>query len=171
MSRWILGFFMASTLALVGCAKNVPVQNPAPFAAGATPAATEQAILDALPKHNWAVENVEPGKVVGFLSVRSHLLRVDISYDAANVVLAYHDSDNLAEERQGDQVLAHKRVNKWMSTLANDIRLAIAAQPAPSQDATLSSGGEAESAGAAVAPEATNTAAPVDSAANAATPQ
>lgn len=162
MIRWMIGLVVVFTLALAGCSKSVPVQNPAPFAAAASAAATEQAILDALPKHNWSAENVEPGKVVGFLSVRSHLLRVDISYDDSNVILAYRDSDHLDEERSdAGEIMAHYKVNKWMDTLANDIRLAIAAQPAPSQDATLSAGGEAPAAGAAEAP---GTAAPTDTA-------
>jgi hypothetical protein len=168
MVRWMLGLVMACTLAMAGCSKGVVVQNPAPFAAAASPAATEQAILDALPRHNWSAESVEPGKIVGFLSVRSHLLRVDISYDDSNVVLAYRDSDHLNEERgEGGQVVAHRNVNKWMDTLAQDVRLAIAAQPAPSQDATLSAGGEvtAPPAPATAAPATTNATAPTDAAA------
>ena len=156
---------MACTLAIAGCSKGVVVENPAPFAAAASASATEQAILDALPKHNWSAENVEPGKIVGFLTVRSHLLRVDISYDDANVILAYRDSDNLNEERTDSGIIAHHKVNQWMGTLANDIRLAIAAQPAPSQDATLTAGGEAAAAASAAdAPAPTTATAPAETA-------
>lgn len=170
MSRWMMSLLVVSTLTLTGCSKAVVVKNPAPFAAAATPAATEQGILDALPKHNWSAENVEPGKIVGFLTVRSHLLRVDISYDANNVVLAYRDSDNLNEERSGaGQIVAHHKVNQWMDTLAQDIRLTIAAQEAPTREATLSAGGEAtELGGATEAPEVTGAVAPVDTTAPAA---
>jgi hypothetical protein len=103
------------------------VVNPAPISAGVSLEATEQAILDALPRRGWTTETVEPGRIIAFLPVRSHLLRVQIRYDAQQVQVTYVDSANLAEERKGDEIFVHKNVNNWMKKLAAELKQAIAA--------------------------------------------
>lgn len=123
-ARFYIAVLALTLWGLAGCfgPNGVKVQNPAPIAAGASLDATEQAILDTLPKRGWTTETVEAGRIVAFLPVRKHLLRVEIRYDAQQVQIAYLDSANLAEERKGDEVFAHKKVNGWMKKLASELQ-------------------------------------------------
>ena len=129
MSRRFWGFLFACALAVTACGGGgAPVQSPTTLAAGANPAITEQVILDVLPKRQWTTENVQPGRVLAFLTVRSHLLRVEIRYDEKQVAIYYVDSDNLAAHIGSDgQVYAHKKVNSWIRRLALDIATGLAA--------------------------------------------
>jgi len=132
--RWCsaVGLVMAVSVA-VGCGGGgVPVQSPATVPAGRTIEQTEQAILDALPRRGWTAESVQPGRIVSFLSVRSHLLRVEIRYDAQQVGIYYVDSDNLAAHvEENGVVYAHKKVNAWIKRLATDISASLAVAPRP----------------------------------------
>lgn len=94
--------------------------------AAASTDATEQAILDALPRHGWSVEEVTPGRIVAFLSIRSHLLRCEITYDEQKVRVEYLDSDRLdAQRTKSGNFYAHRNVNTWMKRLAADIEAAV----------------------------------------------
>jgi hypothetical protein len=119
--------------AFVGCfgPGGVKVENPAPIAAAGSLEGTEQAILDALPKRGWTTETVEPNRIVAFLPVRTHLLRVQIRYDAQQVSIAYVSSDNLMEEKAKDgSIYTHKKVNGWMKKLAVELQEDLAAAAA-----------------------------------------
>jgi hypothetical protein len=119
----------ACVLVMMACGGGgTPVQTPTTLSAGTSPAHTEQVILDALPKRGWTTENVQPFRVLAFLAVRSHLLRVEIRYDERQVAIYYVDSDNLAAHIGSDgQVYAHKRVNSWIRQLALDIAAGLSA--------------------------------------------
>lgn len=117
---------LIALLWLAGCGHASAVQNPAPVAAASSTDATEQAILDALPRRGWTVEEVTPGRIVAFLSIRSHLLRCEISYDAQKVRVEYLDSDRLDAQRgKSGTLYAHRNVNTWMTRLAQDIQAAV----------------------------------------------
>jgi len=109
---------------------GVAVQSPIAVQSGRTVEQTEQAILEVLPRRGWTAESVQPGRVVAFLSIRKHLLRVDIRYDAQQVNLFYVNSDNLAAHVEADgQVYAHRNVNRWIQLLARDIASELALAP------------------------------------------
>jgi hypothetical protein len=129
-NRW--AWALAGALWLSGCfgPKGAKVQNPAPVAAAASIEVTEQVILDTLPKRSWTAETVEQGRIVAFLPVRAHLLRVEIRYDEQRVAVTYLDSDNLNEERKGADIFTHKKVNGWMALLSRDLAAALAQAPA-----------------------------------------
>ncbi|MET0341700.1 MAG: hypothetical protein ABW252_11915 [Polyangiales bacterium] len=118
-------------LGAVGCGGGgVLVQSPQTVGAARVPQQTEQAILEALPKRGWTAENVQPGRILAFLSVRAHLLRADIRYDATQVAIYYVDSDHLAARIEPDgRIYAHKKVNAWIQNLARDIASAINMAP------------------------------------------
>jgi hypothetical protein len=85
------------------------------------------AILDALPRRRWTAEDVQPGRIVAFLPVKSYLVRAEIVYDQNQVRIHYMNSDNLNEEVGADgQVYAHKVVNKYLKVLALDIARSLA---------------------------------------------
>jgi len=147
------GYLLAACLCMTAACGGggAPVQSPRTLAASADLAQTEQVILDVLPRRGWTAESVQPQRIVAFLAVRKHLLRVEIRYDAQQVAIYYVDSDNLAAHVESDgQVYAHKRVNAWIQILATDIGagLAAAAQPA-------SAGGAAPGAAAPTTPAPT----------------
>lgn len=120
---------LACLLWAAGCSRQTPVRNPQPLVAAPSPELTEQAILDVLPRRRWTAEQVEPGRVVAFLPIKTHLLRVAIMYDAQQVQIAYLSSDNLNERPGPDgETYAHPYVNKWMQRLAADISRALARQ-------------------------------------------
>ena len=126
--------------AMAACVpKGAPVDDPVPMVATGSLETTEQVILDTLPKHQWTAETVEPGRVVAFLAVRTHLLRVEIRYSATEATVKYMDSDNLDEKRDGDKVYLHKNAVRWMRNLQKDLSTALAAST--SYGAPASSGG------------------------------
>jgi hypothetical protein len=128
---------------VVGCSHTVPVQNPAPIAAAASPDATEMAILDALPRRRWTAEDVKPGRIVAFLPVKGFLVRVEIVYDANQVRIQYLNSDNLGEHQDASgQTQVHANVNKWMQTLAATIQRSMATVPSAPPPPPPASGGE-----------------------------
>jgi len=130
-----LGLVLLAAMWLAGgCFGGTLVQNPPPLTAASSTDATEQAILDALPRHGWSTEEVTPGRIVAFLSVKSVLLRCEITYDAQNVRIAYLDSDKLdAERNKRGEVYAHGKVNKWMRRLARDIQVGVSKAPVAAQ--------------------------------------
>jgi hypothetical protein len=106
------------------------VQSPIAVQSGRTVEQTEQAILEVLPRRGWTAESVQPGRVVAFLSIRKHLLRVDVRYDAQRVNLFYVNSDNLSAHIEANgQVYAHRNVNRWIQLLARDIAAELALAP------------------------------------------
>jgi hypothetical protein len=115
----------------VGCGGGgVAVQSPIAVQSGPSVEQTEQAILEVLPRRGWTAESVQPGRVVAFLSIRKHLLRVDIRYDPQHVNLFYVNSDNLAAHVEANgQVYAHRNVNRWIQLLARDIASELALAP------------------------------------------
>ncbi|MFT3921063.1 MAG: hypothetical protein QM778_00880 [Myxococcales bacterium] len=89
------------------------------------------AILDVLPRRRWTAEDVQPGRIVAFLPVKSHLVRVEIAYDQNQVRINYLNSDGLGEEEGPDgQLYAHRNVNKWLRVLSLDIARALSATAA-----------------------------------------
>ncbi|MDB4986934.1 MAG: hypothetical protein JWN04_2112 [Myxococcaceae bacterium] len=132
--RWsVMVCLWVASLGAVGCGHHgAPVMSPLSIQAARLPQQTEQAILDTLPKHGWTAENVQPGRVVAFLSIRKHLLRTEIRYDAQQINLYYVDSDNLGAHVAADgRVYAHPNVNRWIQLLARDISAALAVAPQP----------------------------------------
>jgi hypothetical protein len=128
--RCVWAWLCVLVLVMACGARGARVEDPTPFAAAATLETTEQVILDTLPKRNWTAETVEPGRIVAFLPVRAHLLRVEIRYDAQQVTIKYVDSDNLDEKRDGTDVYVHKNVIRWMRTLHKELSVALAAATA-----------------------------------------
>lgn len=91
---------------------------------------TEQVILDVLPRRGWTAESVQPGRIVAFLAVRNHLLRLEIRFDPQQIALYYVDSDNLsAHLAQNGQVYGHPAINRWTEILARDIATALTRPP------------------------------------------
>jgi hypothetical protein len=140
VSRSLGGMFAVWMWALIaaGCGGGAAVLSPHTVPTVRPPAQTEQTILDTLPQHGWVAESVQPGRIVAFLALRTHLLRVEIRYDEHQVAIYYVNSDNLKAHVEADgQVYAHPAVNRWSQNLARDIGIALSYPPPPSAGGQL----------------------------------
>jgi hypothetical protein len=124
----------------VGCGGGggVAVQSPHVVANTRPVDLTEQAILDTLPRRGWTAEAVQPGRIIAFLALRNHLLRVEIRYDPQQVAIYYVDSDNLRAHIEPNGVIyGHKAINSWTMTLARDIQAALLSPPPPTSGGVM----------------------------------
>lgn len=78
----------------------------------------QKAIVSAGVGLGWQMKPVEPGLIVGTLSLRTHTAVVDIKYDTKNYSITYKDSSNL--DYKGDSI--HKNYNGWVQNLDSGIR-------------------------------------------------
>ncbi|HEX5661791.1 MAG TPA: hypothetical protein VFX59_31585 [Polyangiales bacterium] len=122
-----LSFALAVVLLAVGCGGGgAAVMSPHTLVNRHPPDQTEQVILDTLPRRGWTAETVTPGRIVAFLALRKHLLRLEIRYDAQLVAIYYVDSDGLkAHLEPNGQIYGHPAINKWTEQLATDISIAL----------------------------------------------
>lgn len=128
---WSCAFAIGLLAMVAACGGGgVAVQSPHTMPNARPVELTEQAILDTLPRRGWTAENVQPGRIIAFLALRQHLLRVEIRYDTRQVAIYYVDSDNLKAHLEPNGVIyAHKAVNRWTEVLARDISAALMAPP------------------------------------------
>lgn len=126
--RGLVPALAVALLVAVGCGGGgVAVMSPHSVVNKQPPDVTEQVILDVLPRRGWTAESVQPGRILAFLALRKHLLRVEIRYDAQLVALYYLDSDNLkAHLEPNGQIYGHPAINRWTEQLARDLAAALA---------------------------------------------
>lgn len=113
-------------IALAGC-RTAPIHNVqnAPLTPTGDQITMEQvkdAIIRAGSGLGWHMRPVEPGHMIGTLSVRSHMAKVDITYDTDSYDITYKDSSNL--NKKGDKI--HPNYNGWIQNLDNSIQNNIA---------------------------------------------
>ncbi len=113
-------------IALAGC-RTAPIHNVqnAPLTSTGDQITMEQvkdAIIRAGSGLGWRMRPVEPGHMIGTLSVRTHTARVDITYDTDSYDITYKDSINL--NKKGDKI--HPNYNGWIQNLDNAIQNNIA---------------------------------------------
>jgi hypothetical protein len=128
---WSLALAVGLLTLAVGCGSSgTAVMSPHTVPNRVGVDQTEQVILDTLPRRGWTAETVQPGRIVAFLAVRNHLLRLEIRYDTRQIALYYVDSDNLkAHLEDNGQIYGHPAINKWTEVLARDLAAALAAPP------------------------------------------
>lgn len=115
-------------LAAAGC-RTAPIYNVqgAPVTpTGADEVSREQvkdAIIRAGSGLGWRMQPQEPGHMLGVLTLRSHVAKVDIRYDTETYSITYRDSTNL--DHQNGQI--HSNYNGWIQNLDTAIQNQIAA--------------------------------------------
>ena len=120
-----------------GCSRTAPLQPPGPLQAAPDPATTEAAIMRALSKRGWLVQQRHHGSIDAIYAPRQHKLWVRIAYDQRAVQIYYLGSEGLRESREGNKVFIHARANTWLKNLASDLSVALqeaqfqGQQPAP----------------------------------------
>lgn len=106
------------------------IADPAPIAvpAGKTSAAVADAIKRAMVGRHFAVESQAQGTIVARLAPRKHVVRVTITYDASQIRITYLSSENMDFEVKKDgRRMIHSKYNKWVETLASDIKVLLSA--------------------------------------------
>ena len=110
-------------LALAACARTAPIYSvsnaPVVVSSGNHNATdVKNAILRAGSSLGWQIREVEPGHIVGVLSIRTHTAEVDIYYNAQTYSISYRDSNNL----NYDGTNIHSNYNGWVQNLDNAIK-------------------------------------------------
>jgi hypothetical protein len=78
----------------------------------------QKAIIRAGAGLGWQMKPVEPGLIVGTLTLRTHMAMVNVKYDAKTYSITYKDSSNL--DYTGDSI--HKNYNGWVTNLDRGIQ-------------------------------------------------
>jgi hypothetical protein len=124
MKALILSLSLASLLG-AGCSRTAPLQPPPPMPAGGTAQTTEGAIMNALNKRGWLVQQRYAGAIDAMYAPRKHRLFVRIVYDQRAVQIYYVGSEGLQESREGQTIYIHPNANKWLKNLQSDIALSL----------------------------------------------
>jgi hypothetical protein len=78
----------------------------------------QKAIIRAGASLGWQMKPVEPGLIVGTLTLRTHMAMVNVKYDTKTYSITYKDSSNL--DYTGDSI--HKNYNGWVTNLDRGIQ-------------------------------------------------
>jgi len=125
--RWIALFLLPLALILGGSheayARSSELNDPDPIAIPAGKSADDvaRAIKSALATRTWVVSNEQPGKINATLNLRSHVARIEISYDATKVRIAYVSSENLKYKEKNGKRSIHSNYVSWIGNLVADI--------------------------------------------------
>lgn len=116
---------MLALLALAGTvhARSDELADPAPIAipAGLTDKQINREIQRSLLSRGWRVSDSQPGRIDSVLNLREHEARIRISWDDAQVRIAYVGSVNLDYKEKRGKRYIHSNYLNWMNYLQNDI--------------------------------------------------
>ncbi len=112
---------------LIAACREAPIYNVESAPLNAPPTATmtdiQRAIIRAGAQRGWQMTPVEPGHIVGVLSLRDHSATIDIRFNTESYSILYKDSSNL----NFDGTNIHSNYNAWIKNLQTDIGNQIAA--------------------------------------------
>lgn len=123
-SRFAALLFIPLAFMLMGSSKVV-LTDPEPISvpAGLKIQDVNKAIkMGIASRTGWAVTKDENGQIEATLTVREHMLKVNIPYSTTSVAIKYVDSQNLDySEKKGVKYIHAKWVN-WTRNLLSDIQ-------------------------------------------------
>ena len=74
----------------------------------------------------WRMEKIKPGLIVATLYLRTHMAKVNISYNTKSYSINYKDSTNLDYQQNSSnhdgQDAIHSNYNGWIQNLSNAIQ-------------------------------------------------
>jgi hypothetical protein len=125
--RLLTAFAVATLLIALSACRTAPIHNVqnspvTPTGDEITMEQVKDAIIRAGSGLGWRMRPVESGHIVGELHLRSHMAKVDITYDTDSYDITYKDSSNL--DKKGDKI--HSNYNGWVQNLDNAIQNNIA---------------------------------------------
>lgn len=109
-------------LILLLAARQVPLADPEPLAipAGLAAAQVAKSIKVALLGRGWVVSEEQPGRITSTLNLRTHMAKIEVSYDSTQVRFRYLDSsDLLYAERKGERLI-HRNYLSWVQNVVKD---------------------------------------------------
>lgn len=120
----VLALFSSTVLfsGALHAAKMVENIEGSPIPGGLSDAQIVKAIQQGGATRGWIVKKVDAGHLEATIYVRSHMAKVDITYDAAAYAIRYNSSENLGY-KDGK---IHRNYNKWVQNLNMDIQRALA---------------------------------------------
>lgn len=123
MIRSRLLWLLIPTFLLLMGLRQAPLVDPDPITipAGLSAQDVARAIKMSLINRTWTVTREAPGEIDATLNLRDHVARIAITYDDAQVRIAYLSSENLKfEEKRGTRYI-HKNYLSWINNLTGDI--------------------------------------------------
>lgn len=117
------GLLLVSALVFLMGARQVPLVDPEPIPvpAGLQLQQVEKAIKAALVGRTWTVTQEDPGHIVSTLHLRTHMAKIDISYDLQTIRIRYLDSGELMYAEKKGQRMIHRNYLNWIRNIVNDI--------------------------------------------------
>lgn len=107
------------SLALAAAELRDPDPIAVPTKLSAEQVATE--IKRALAGRGWTVSKESAGRIDSTLYLRSHVARIEVTFDAQQVTLRYVSSENLDYEEKKGKRLIHRNYMSWIGNLSGDI--------------------------------------------------
>ncbi|MEE9358379.1 hypothetical protein [Candidatus Vondammii sp. HM_W22] len=111
---------MLATLFLTGC-KQTAIRNvdngPLLSPSGTSLEQTTVVIRRAGAKLGWQMKSIAPGHILGVLHLRSHVAKVDITFDTKTFNIQYKDSVNLDYKTEDGANTIHSNYNGWIHRL------------------------------------------------------
>jgi hypothetical protein len=127
--RAILLTAALSCATVIAVARSSALQEPARTeivavdnSKASTPAMVRRAIIAGGAHHGWKPVADKPGVLTLTASSGAHEVTVDVLYDAKSFQVKFKSSSNMNEEKSGDTVSVHPKVNRWLADLNEDIR-------------------------------------------------
>jgi hypothetical protein len=126
--RWLACVLVG--LAVAACRTAPIYESSSSVPAGLSAQQVQAAVVTAMGRRGWIVEEYSAGGVLARIDVRgTHTAKVKIPYDSQQYAIRYADSSGL---NHGDGVI-HRNYNKWVILLDREIQreLIRAAYPRP----------------------------------------
>ena len=122
-SRTTLSVLLVSVLVLLMGARTVPLADPPAIVvpSGVPAKDVSKAIKTALVGRTWVIGEDTPGKIVATLNLRTHMAKIQVSYDEKSVDIKYLDSGDLNYEEKKDGRYIHRNYLTWIQNVVNDI--------------------------------------------------
>lgn len=104
-------------------ARQVPLTDPEPIAipAGMSAQQVVKAIKAGLVGRTWEVTEEQPGRILSTLHLRSHVAKIELTYDDTAITIRYLDSVDLMYEEKKGQRYIHRNYLNWIANLRTDI--------------------------------------------------
>jgi hypothetical protein len=129
--RTVLAAASLSLVTALAVARSADLQEPqrteivaTDGAKASTPTLVRRAIILGGQHHGWKPVADKPGVLTLTASSGAHEVSVDVLYDAHGFQVKFKGSANMNEEKSGERITVHPKVNKWLSDLNDDIRSA-----------------------------------------------
>jgi len=104
--------------AAVHAAAGVQDVEDSPLPPDLTDEQIQKVMVSAGLTRGWVVKAVGPGHMEAILHIRTHMAKVDITYDTSVYSIRYKDSENLGYKNG----TIHRNYNKWVQNLNMDIQ-------------------------------------------------